>query len=202
VQTCRPLAAPVVHRHPVVAVGWLGDGRSFWTVGEDGKLRRWPVPRPLEAAPARIAEGLEALTAARVDPGPAIAPLDREAWLARYRAWLEREGGFDGVFGPADAAAWHLARADDAEEDGDAAGALWHLGRAGEAWPVAARRALAHATEGRYELADAEDRRAARLASPLALDAWRDLAALRCRLVGRTEAAAWYQNRRPGAAPE
>src|SRR5207247_1254226 len=121
--------------------------------------------------------------------------------------WAEREGGFDGVFGPpTEATAWHLARADDAEEDGDTFGALWHLGRlvegGGGGWPGAARRALAHATEGRFDLADAEDRRAARLATPQALQAWHSHAALRCRLQGLTEAAAWYRGRRAGSAPE
>jgi hypothetical protein len=62
-------------------------------------------------------------------------------------------------------------------------------------WAAAARRALACALEGRLDQADAADRLAARLAPPEAHRVWRDHAALWCRLAGRPDVAAWYQDR-------
>jgi WD40 repeat protein len=198
VATSQPLGPPVVQGSGILAVAWAADGRQFLTVSSDGRPRAWPVPEPLDADAEQIAAALELATTLQLDAGRAVSPLDRDAWLARRREWLEGRRSLDGVLGaPLSDAAWHEAQARDAEEDGEPFAARWHLDRllavAPDDWLLWARRAASHSTEGRFDLAAADYQRAEQAAPQGALRAWYEYREAACRLAGRAEAAAWYR---------
>ncbi len=166
--TRQALGPPVVLRHPMAGVAFAPDGRTFLTTGTDGGTRTWPVPAPGAATDvASIRRTLEAQTGRRMVEEPAAADLTDEEWRLR-----RTENGQPA----ADVAAWHDARACDAEEDDHPFAAAWHLDRLAvlrpHDWLTWARRGEALYWEGRPAEADASFRRAAELAPLGALPDW------------------------------
>ena len=169
----RPLGPAVAQRH-AFAVAWAADGRSFVTVSAAG-CRRWPI-RDLNDPEALIA-AVEVLTAARMDAGQGVGPLDGDEWRDRYRAFLDRYGSLDRVLGPAlPTADWHDARARDAEEEGDPVTALYHLnGRLAAVpgdGPAVLRRMHQYALMGKRAEAEEYRRRAIELLGTAAVTTW------------------------------
>jgi serine/threonine protein kinase/WD40 repeat protein len=198
VPTFQPLGPPVVQRSAILAVAWDADGRRFYTVSADGCPRAWPVPEPLTADPERIGAALEVATTLRLDPGRAVSPLDRDAWLARRRAWQDEGGSFDAVLGPPlSDEDWHDARARDAEEDGEPFAARWHLDRLialrPDDWRLHARRGRTYTEEERWDLAEADYRRARERGAGDGLTDWFRYRAQVCEARGRAAAGRWYQ---------
>ena len=195
--TARPFGLPVAQRNRIEAIDWSSDGRSFTTVSGAGVPRRWPVPAAAADDPAALVAAVEVLTAARMDVGPEVSPLDRDEWqerLARFRATY---GSLDAVLGAQPAAAdWHDARARDAEEEGDPGTALYHLDRRLAAVPAdgtaVLRRMHQRRLAGDRPGADADRRRATELVGAAEVRSWARHYEALCRGRKQTDAADWY----------
>jgi Flp pilus assembly protein TadD len=205
--THRGLGPPFVQRYAILAVAFRPDGRSFTTIDESGDTRVWRIPEPpAETDVERLTLRLQVRTGLALDAGQSPVPLDTKSWQARR----ERLAATEGASGPPLApglgeAAWHDARARDAEQDDDDFGVLWHLDRLAalkpEDWSVPARRARAHALAGRLEQADADYARAASLAGPARLLDWYLHGAADCERRKQWATALWYVNRVLAARP-
>ena len=172
----RPRAgrsAPVAQPHPILAVAWAADGASFVMASAAGSVRRWPVPRPTDADPARLAPALERLTGLRMSADRVVSPILPDEWPPFRTAAGDRSPEDD--FAPAvPADAVHDYRARDAEDAEDAFAASWHLDRLAALrpgdWSVQARRGHALLLAGDRDGADAAYRAAA--AGGAGLQAW------------------------------
>jgi hypothetical protein len=171
----RPLT--VVQPTAIVGVAFAPDGRSFRTVASDGTIRHWPLPEPLAGRVERITRAVQLSTGLRLDEGRAVVRLTRLQWQELRRQWREQQGDADWrIAPPLDDAEWHDARAHDAEQLGQPFTALWHLdrllARRSDDWVVHARRARAALDAGQWDLALADELRAAALAPPVPLRDW------------------------------
>jgi WD40 repeat protein len=200
VAVSRPLGAPVVQALSVIGVTFDADSRSFLTVDADGALRHWPVPSPLQGSVERLTLAVQLSTGLRLDEGRAVVPLTRAEWDDLRRLWREREGAADWtIAAPAGDEAWHEARASDAEQSGQSFTARWHLNhliaQRPQDWRLYARRGHTYLLEGNKELADTDDRRAAKGASPEQVEAWYHAQALLAPLRRQESTADWYRSR-------
>jgi eukaryotic-like serine/threonine-protein kinase len=199
--TMRPRGPRVAQRHRVVAVDWAADGAGFVTVSATGAVRHWPLTPPAPDDPAALRAAVELLTAARMDTGPAVSPLSRDEWRARFAAFPAAHGSFDRVLGAGVSVAdWHNERARDAEEESDGPTALYHLDRRLTLVPTDAeavlRRMHRYALAGDWAAAAADRRRALDLVGPDEVAAWCRHYELACQLGGRVEAEKWYAEQR------
>jgi WD40 repeat protein/tRNA A-37 threonylcarbamoyl transferase component Bud32 len=199
--TSLPLGPPVVQRHRLIGVAFNPDGRSFLTTAADGSTRAWPVPEAPDGEDTTLGLRLQVRTALELDAtGQAVLALQPDAWRERREQLAQREGTADApIAAPPDEAAWHDARARDAEEDIGGFAALWHLDRLialrPADWLLYARRARVHLAEDRPGPAAADYRRAEELGPPAALLAWYRHQESTSRLRGQESAAAWYAAR-------
>jgi len=169
--TGLPVGPPLLHAGEVLAVRFTPDGRELLTATTAGEVRRWPLAELPPDDPAALEVWVEAAGGRGAD-GPRL--LDPAAWDER-RAELRRRW-------PAGAAAlrsgsvvgdaaWHDARAAEAEATGNAAAAVWHLDRLAarrpDDWHAHARRA-----DARLRAGGAGDEDARRRADPAAWADW------------------------------
>jgi WD40 repeat protein len=198
VATNIPLGPPAVQNAKLRSVAFASDGRAFLTTGDDGTTRAWPVPAPLEGDGESLTLRLQVRTGLEMDAtGQAVLPLTVADWEQRRQRLAALDGSPDGALGPGvDEAAWHDARARDAEQDGDLFAARWHLDRLiardPTDWLLYARRGRVHSTQGRFDLALADYRNAAAHGSPPMLRDWFAHRVVDCGLSGQKGAAAWY----------
>jgi WD40 repeat protein len=206
VATHRPLGPRVVQQGPILAVGFSADGRTFLTASGDGSARAWPLPEPPEADPERMALRLEVQTglrlveeqgATRLGAAQGVVQLDAAAWQER----ADRLRSLTGEpalppTSPAEDAAWHEARAADAEQDGDTFAALWHLDHLLTArpddWLLQARRGRALSAGGRLDQAAGAYARALQHASAEDLASWYAHRAADCEPVAKNPTGQWY----------
>jgi WD40 repeat protein len=158
-RACLPLGPPLVHRSEVLAVGFSADGRSLRTATASGCVHSWPVPEPVLDDAERFTLWVEAFGGMRRQGGE-MTLLGGGPWRQAAEGFASRWPAPDPALAiPDDPAAWHEARATEAEEDGSAAAALPHLGRLSElrpgAWAYPARRGRALSDAG--ALAQAAD---------------------------------------------
>ncbi|MCI0458773.1 MAG: protein kinase [Gemmataceae bacterium] len=203
--TFIPLGPPLVLGAELLGLTFTADGRSFLTTTVSWSARVWPVPAPPAADWKHLALRLQVDTALAMDAGgQAVTPLDAEAWQ-EHRQRLVAQGGTaeETLAVPVSVSEWHDARARDAEQDGDAFAALWHLDRLlalqPADWLLYARRARVQTSEGRFELAARDYRRAQELGAGDRLRVWYAYRAVECRLRGHGAAAEWYAQRRSAA---
>jgi WD40 repeat protein len=136
-RTGLPLGPPLVHRSAVLAAEFSADGRSLRTLSASGGVHSWPVPEPVLDDVDRFALWLETFGGMRRQ-GDEVTLLSGELWRQAAAEFASRWPEPDPALAiPEDAAAWHEARAVEAEEDGNTAAALLHLGRLSELRPVA-----------------------------------------------------------------
>jgi WD40 repeat protein/serine/threonine protein kinase len=204
--TFKPLGPPVACRYPILAAAFTPDGRSFLTTDEGGSTRVWPVPSPAEGDLDTLVLRVQVRTGMQRDAGQVVSRLDPQTWESSRQQFVARQGSADtGLGPPVSDAAWHEARARDAEDDGDGFAALWHLdrlialqgrgARAAEAWLLYARRARVYSAAGQLDKADAEYQRALRRGTPALLADWYRHRAADCEVAGADDTARWYLDR-------
>jgi WD40 repeat protein/tetratricopeptide (TPR) repeat protein/tRNA A-37 threonylcarbamoyl transferase component Bud32 len=215
VATARPLGPAMVQRSPIVAVTFTPDGRDFLSTAADGTTRSWPVPGPLGGDVDRLALRLQVLTGMRMEAGQHVEKLAAETWEERSLRLKEVEGTVAGAYATSvSPAAYHDARARDAEQDGNTFAARWHLDRLidrrGMAdddddvpvrWLLHARRARACSTAGQFDGADADYRRAEDLSSPAIMLDWYRQRVADCERTSQWRTALWYLDRCLAAEP-
>jgi WD40 repeat protein len=165
-RACLPLGPPLVHRSAVLAVQFSPDGRSLRAATASGGVHAWPVPEPVLDDTDRLARWVEVFAGMRRN-GDEVTLLSAAPWRESAAEFASRWPEPDPALAiPEDPAAWHEARAAEAEEDGNVAAALLHLSRLSELrpgeWAYHARRgralseagALAQAAEA-YDQAEA-----------------------------------------------
>jgi hypothetical protein len=151
-----------LHSAEVLAVGFDEVGRHLVTASGGGEVRRWPLAAPSPDDPALLDLWMQA-AAGRRRSGGETALLDLGAWQERRaelrRGWPEADAELARRHAGS-RAAWHEARAGEAEATGNAFALLWHLDRLAllrpDDWRIHARRGNA--------LADAGDPEGARAA--------------------------------------
>jgi WD40 repeat protein/tRNA A-37 threonylcarbamoyl transferase component Bud32 len=197
--TGLPLGPPLVHRSPVLAVEFSPDGRTLWTASASGRVYCWPVPESVRDDPDRFASWVEAFGGMRRH-GDGVELLGGAPWRQAAAAFAARWPDPDPALAiPDDPAAWHEARAAEAEEEGNTAAALLHLGRVSElrpgAWAYHARRGRALSEVG--ALAQAVDAYApAEALCPAEVRNWYRHRIATLRGQGQHEATVkWYENR-------
>jgi WD40 repeat protein len=77
---------------PAACVDFHPDGKFVVSGGDDGTVRFWHLPRPVEGSPERIRCWVEVLTGQEQDADGAAQVLDLTAWQAR-RQRLRELGG-------------------------------------------------------------------------------------------------------------
>ena len=90
--TGKPLGAPLVHPGGVRAAAWAPDGRVVVTGGDDGGVRFWDVPAPLEGSAERLVLWTQVHTGLELDDQDVPRPLDPTTWRER-RQRLDHLGG-------------------------------------------------------------------------------------------------------------
>jgi WD40 repeat protein len=201
VTTCKSLGPPVVQHGKLLGVAFRPDGQSFLTTAEDGSTRAWPVPTPLaEADLDRITLLLEVHTAQRLDEGQTVARLTPEEWRQRYQQVVGQENAPAVWTAPRPTELdWHDARARDAEQTGQPFTARWHLDRLiaqrRNDWLLYARRARTWSEEEKWDLADADQERAAARGPTEGVLAWYRHRAVVCQSRWQWSAALWYLER-------
>jgi hypothetical protein len=156
-RACLPLGPPLVHRSAVLAAEFGPGGRSLRTATASGRVHTWPVPDPVLDDADRFALWVEAFGGMRRQ-GDEVTLLGAGPWRQAVTELASCRPTPDPALAiPEDAAAWHEARAAEAEEDGNTAAALLHLGRLSElkpgAWAYHARRGRALSEAGSLEQA-------------------------------------------------
>jgi WD40 repeat protein len=202
--TCQPVGPPLLHRSAVIGLTFARGGRDLVTTDAAGFTHTWPLPVPVADDPERYALWVQGTGGVRRE-GPEVVLLDVPAWKAcrdeLRRQWPEADAALD--WAPDDAA-WHDARARDAEQDGDLRAELWHLDRLlrlrpGD-WRTHARRGRVYSEAGEFEKADQEYARAAEQGAGEALVAWYRHRAAVCKLLDQRATLAWYEQRLAKAA--
>ncbi|HYH69172.1 MAG TPA: serine/threonine-protein kinase [Urbifossiella sp.] len=165
--TGLPVGPPLLHVGDVLAVRFTPDGRELRTATAAGEVRRWPLAELPPDDPAALEVWVEAAGGRGAD-GPRL--LDPAAWDERRaelrRRWPAGAAALDARrSGPVGGdAAWHDARAAEAEATGNAVAAVWHLDQLAawrpDDWYAHARRADARLRAGSVDT-DAEARRRA-----------------------------------------
>jgi tetratricopeptide (TPR) repeat protein len=203
--TALPLGPPLAH--PVTLLGLaFADDRTLLTTTPDGITRAWPVPAPGPDDPDRLGLWLRAVTGEWADGGaPTLLPAGEWAEACRqlHARWPEAERP---PGPPGGAAAWHDARARDAEQAGNAVAERWHLDRlialGPGSWLPYARRARLHSTAGDLAAAAADYARAAKHGGGGDLLDWYGHRARTCALLGQLDTAVWYLDRLVAARPD
>jgi Flp pilus assembly protein TadD len=191
--SCTPLGPPLLHQADVLDMRFARDGASLATLTATGRLHTLPLPKPVADDPERMELWLQAAGGVGLENN-VIALLDAEAWRRRRERLQERWPEADPALPrPSDEAAWHDARARDAEEDGNTFAALWHLDRlialGPQDWLPPARKGLLYAKAGDLGLAESAYRRAAQHAPAEALRGWHRQNAATCLVQGQWSAA-------------
>jgi WD40 repeat protein/tRNA A-37 threonylcarbamoyl transferase component Bud32 len=205
--TLKPLGPPLVQRYKIIGAAFTPDGRRFLTTAADGATRSWPVPEPLGGDPDRIALHLQVRTALQMDAGQAVAPLAPEDWEERRRRLVALEGSVEGAYASSvSEAAYHEARARDAEQDGNTFAVIWHLDRLIAArpddWTLYVRRGRARLSSDAPAEAAADLDRAGRLGPRQQVLDWQAHAAAEAVAAGRWATALWYLDRLIAARPD
>jgi hypothetical protein len=91
--TGRPLGPALLHDHAVTFVCFAPDGRTVFTAGREGGLRRWEVTiAPLPGKAERLRLWTEVITGSELDRDGVVGRLSLETWAAR-RQRLRELGG-------------------------------------------------------------------------------------------------------------
>jgi WD40 repeat protein/tRNA A-37 threonylcarbamoyl transferase component Bud32 len=64
------------------ATAVFADDQTLVAMHNDGVVRRWPVPQPIEGSPTRLELWVQALTGMRLDPHGGVSMLRAEEWQA------------------------------------------------------------------------------------------------------------------------
>jgi WD40 repeat protein len=201
-RTSLALGPPLIHRSAVLAVEFGPEGRALRTATASGVVHSWPVPEPVLADRDRFALWIETFAGMRRD-GDELKLLRAGPWRLAVADFASRWPEPDPALAiPEDPAAWHEARAAEAEEDGNVAAALLHLDRLSKlrpgAWAYHARRGRALSEVG--ALAQAADAYAeAESRAPGEVRNWyRHRIAILGRNGQHEATIKWYENRLRG----
>jgi WD40 repeat protein len=80
------------HQGFVDAVIFSPDGRTALTGSEDGAIRSWEVPIPVNGRAEQVLLWLEALTGMELDSAGEIRRLDLPTWKQRRQDLQKRDG--------------------------------------------------------------------------------------------------------------
>jgi serine/threonine protein kinase/WD40 repeat protein len=203
-----PLGPPLQHATAVLAARFSADGRALVTVSAGGTVRHWPLPEPAPDEPDLLELWLRAAGGRRPALGESVL-LDPDAWrdccaeLERHWPAAAAELAARRAAPPA-GAAWHDARAAEAEVTGNTYALLWHLERLArlspDDWRVQARRGDALAAADEWNAAAVVYAVAAKRGGAALPDWYAHRAAL-ARNQGRWGLALWYYDRCVPAQP-
>jgi WD40 repeat protein/tetratricopeptide (TPR) repeat protein len=127
--TSLPVGPPLPHRAPVLDLTFTPDCASLATLTATGAAHTWPLPRLVADDPDRMELWLQATAGVRLE-GAQVHALDIKTWQRCRQRLHERWPDADPALRwPTDHAAWHDARAREAEEDGNTFAGVWHLER-------------------------------------------------------------------------
>jgi Flp pilus assembly protein TadD len=163
-----PLGPPLPHRAPILNLTITPDGGSLVTLTRTGKTYTWPMPGLVADDPDRMDLWLQATGGIRLE-GTEVRLLEIEEWQQCRKRLREHGSDADRALAqPFEDAAWHDARARDAEEDGNPFAARWHLerllARRPKDWQTYARLGWLYTEAGDLERAEMAYRQAAAFA--------------------------------------
>ncbi|HEV3259427.1 MAG TPA: hypothetical protein VG013_21350, partial [Gemmataceae bacterium] len=209
--TGLPLGPPLLHVAPVQSLCFVpvadaekskSEAYHLVTASAAGDIHDWHLPAAFPDDPERLTLWMEAAAGCKLGRTE-TALLDAATWRERCRRleerWPEAAAALAKQRGAdlsAELAAWHEARAGEAEATGNAFAQLWHLDRLAELrpddWRLEARRGTVLADNDDFAAAEAAFALAAKNGAGEALADWHSHGAALASGARRWQLALWY----------